>query len=77
MGRVPPRADVPCSGCEHYRYRQQAGQWIGYADILIWAPIRELSVRFGVSRALRQLIVFRLPGLMRLPIVRRALLGGV
>jgi len=70
MGRAPPRADIPCSSCAHYRHRKASGRWIGCSDILIWAPIREALYRLGPSRAVRQVVVFRLPALMRVPIVR-------
>lgn len=77
MGRAPPRLDVPCSSCEHYRHRQQSGRWIRHSDILFWTPLREILYRYGCTRALRQLVVFRLPALMRVPLVRRALLGEI
>jgi MoaA/NifB/PqqE/SkfB family radical SAM enzyme len=77
MGLAPPRGDVPCSTCEHYLHRQRSGHWITPAAILVWAPLREFLYRHGLTRAVRQLVVFRLPALMRVPIVRRALLGGV
>lgn len=77
MGRAAPRDDVPCSTCEHYLYRRQSGRWITATDILLWGPLRDFLYRHGLTRRVRRVVVFGMPALMRLPIVRRALLGGV
>jgi hypothetical protein len=28
-GRAAPRADIPCSDCDLYRWRASTGRWIG------------------------------------------------
>jgi len=77
MGRAEPRLDIPCTSCDFYKYRKENGYWIGYSDILLWGPLRDTLHRFGLTQALRQLIVFRLPFLMKVPVVKKALLGGI
>lgn len=77
MGQADPRLDIPCTSCDFYKYRQENGYWIRRRDILLWGPLRDVLHRFGLTQTLRQLVVFRMPFLMKVPVIKKALLGGI